>query len=79
MAIRVVIQMISSQFKALLKHKEGKEGRLIPYREISQVTGLTGQTLIQWQYDRVHRFDAKVVEALCGYFECGIGDLLVLK
>ena len=71
--------MIKNQFSRLMQVKEREEGRLIPYREIAQATGLSPKTLVKWSYGRVQQYDAVGIEALCRYFECGIAELLVLE
>lgn len=67
---------VRSRFKLLLAEKEMKEGRKIPYREISKQTGVSTQSLSGLATNSTRRFDADVLGALCKYFSCEIGDLL---
>jgi DNA-binding Xre family transcriptional regulator len=68
---------VRNRFKELLAIKEREEDRRITYREVSEATGIHEGTLSKWA-NQVNLFDGRVVSALCGYFECEIGDLLVL-
>jgi putative transcriptional regulator len=72
-----VVLAVHNRFTELLALKECKEGRRITFREIARETGVHESTLSNWA-KQVSRFDADTIEALCKFFECGIGDLLIL-
>lgn len=76
MAKRVVV----NRFAELLAAKARREGRgKISRGEVSQATGLAMATIDTYARNEVTRFDAQVIKALCDYFECEPGDLLVLE
>lgn len=50
--------------------------RKTPITEISKATGISRKTLSAWENNKVTRFDAPVIEALCKYFNANPGDLL---
>lgn len=68
---------IMNRFLELLKQKELAEGRDIPLVEVELRTNVTRKTLQMWRDNKVKRYDRDVIKALCDYFECGVGNLLV--
>ena len=69
--------MIENRFKVLLAEKETRERRSWSYRQIQEVTGISPRTLSEYARNRVTRFDAHIIEAMCTFFDCEPGDLLV--
>lgn len=67
---------IRNRFRVLIAEKEHRDGRSIPYTEIQQLTGIATSTLSAWASQRVVRYDADTLAALCAYLECTPGDLL---
>ncbi len=67
---------IRSRFKLLLAEKELDERRRIPYREIREATGISESAISKLATNTTQRYDADILAALCGYFQCGVGDLL---
>ncbi len=67
---------IRSRFKLLRAEKEVREGRKIPYEEISRQTGVSSNSLSGLATNSTQRFDGWVLSALCKYCSCNIGDLL---
>lgn len=51
-------------------------GRSLTNREIAEVIGVSTNALSRWFSGDVTRFDADVLDALCRYFDCRVGDLL---
>lgn len=70
--------MIENRFKMLLAEKETRERRSWSYRQIQEVTGISPRTLSEYARNRVTRFDAHIIEAMCAFFDCEPGDLIVL-
>jgi DNA-binding Xre family transcriptional regulator len=68
---------VDNRFGVLLAQKEAREKRNIPLTEVERITGITRKTLQQWANNTVTRFDAPVIEALCKYFNCTVGELVV--
>lgn len=70
---------LKNRFKILLAEKEMKEGRRLTYRTIAAETGLSTNTLTKYANQKVSSFDADTVAALCQYFGCSPGELIVLE
>jgi putative transcriptional regulator len=63
----------------LTTEKERKLGRKITLTEIHEATGVSISVLSRWMRNQIERYDAPIVENLCEYFECEVGDLLYLE
>jgi len=70
---------VQNHFKILLAQKEAKEGRRIQYDEIKTKTGMAMSTISAWSTNRINRYDADTIAALCSYFGCTVGDLIVFE
>lgn len=68
--------MIVNKFKVLVAQKELRENRRLTYRTIHEETDLSTNTLTGLAKQKVTRFDAPVLNALCAYFGCTVGDIL---
>lgn len=69
--------MVISKVRRLRFEKEEKEGRKLTYETLQQETGLASNTLSRFlKNDPIDRFDGRTIDALCEYFDCGIGDIL---
>ena len=60
----------------LVQERERKQGYRIKQHDIAKAIGVTDHTIANWIRNDVTRFDKHVVEGLCEYFNCDIGDLL---
>ena len=67
---------IYNRLKILIAEKELREGRKLTYRTIAHETGVSTSTLTAYITQKINRFDALTLEALCRYFACQPGDLL---
>lgn len=68
--------MVRSNVGVLIAQKESREGRKLPYRIVTQETGLSSGVLtrlVNSEFDRVER---GTLDTLCRFFGCGIGELL---
>jgi putative transcriptional regulator len=70
---------VYNRFKILLAQKEIKEGKRISYEEIKEVTNIAASTLSAWATNTTKRYDADTIAALCKYFDCNVGDLIVFE
>jgi DNA-binding Xre family transcriptional regulator len=70
---------VNNRFAVLLAEKGLKEKRRISIAEVSRETGIAERTLQSWARDDIARFDAPVIEGLCSYFGCKVGDLIVFE
>jgi len=67
-----------NQLFEVWKRREAELGRRITYKEASEGTGISAATLSRWSTGQAERFDAITIQALCEFFECEVGDLIVL-
>lgn len=72
-------KMITNRFGILLAEKRIKEKRNIPLSEVADKTLIARTSLFSWANNTVTRYDERVIDALCEYFNCGVGDLLEWK
>jgi DNA-binding Xre family transcriptional regulator len=70
---------VLNRFSILLSEKETREKRKIDIKEVSNDTGISRTTLHKYKRQEATRFDGEVIEALCHYFDCKPGQLLVLE
>ena len=72
------IQMtIFNRVKILIAEKELREGRKWPYDAITKATGISTSTLSNYALQKVGRFDASTLNALCHFFNCQPGEILI--
>lgn len=69
--------MIQSRLGVLIAEKEMSEGRKWTYENIREATGLSTPTIHRLVRGTAKRYDANTLDALCRFFGCGVGDLLV--
>jgi transcriptional regulator with XRE-family HTH domain len=69
---------LRNRFLILLTEKERREDRRITYTEIAKATGSSINIISNWAKNKIARFDAPMLEKLCEYFGCEVGDLLYL-
>ena len=68
---------INNRFGVLLAEKRAENKRNIPMAEVSRETGIPAKTLQAWANNRVTRYDARVIDALCKYFQVSsVADLI---
>jgi putative transcriptional regulator len=63
----------------LLTEKERRERRRISQAEIARDIGVSTNTMSHWMQNNQDKLDVSVIERLCDYFQCELGDLLVLE
>jgi putative transcriptional regulator len=71
--------ILANRFSELLAIKSRQEGRRISRREVCEATGLSRSAIDSYARNAVTRFDAPIVLALCTYFECEPGELLIIE
>jgi putative transcriptional regulator len=72
-------RQLRNRLLELMQARERKEGRRLKQREISSFIGVTDHTISSWLKNDVTRYDKHVVEGLCDYFDCEVGDLLYFE
>ena len=70
---------IANRFRVLLAEKATKEQHGIAINDVQRETGIAWSTLNSWANNQVTRYDAAIISALCVYFNCQVGDLLVFE
>ena len=68
--------MIRSRMKRLRVNKEEAEDRKLTYKVITEETGLSEGVIVRLMNSNFDRVDTQTLNALCLYFNCGIGELL---
>jgi putative transcriptional regulator len=69
--------MILFRLPELLLEKERQVGRRIPWREVSEATGISRQVLANLaSRERQSVTNTAYLEAICRYFECRIEDVI---
>jgi len=66
---------INNRFAILLAEKRVKEKRNIPLVEVAEHTGISRQALYKWENNNIERFETRVIDAICKYFNVRPGDL----
>lgn len=74
-----MVRRVTNRFRMLLAQKATREKHSIAINDVQRETGIAWSTLNAWANNQVTRFDAPVIQALCAYFDCPVGDLLVLE
>ncbi len=62
----------------LITEKERREQRRITQIEVARAVNATAHTIGSWVRNDVTKFEGPLIERLCAYFECEVGDLLYL-
>jgi putative transcriptional regulator len=70
---------IINHFRILLAQKATQQQQNIALMDVQRGTGIAWSTLNAWANNHVTRYDAPVIQALCEYFDCQVGDLLVFE
>lgn len=70
---------MKSNLLVLIAQKSQREGRRISVRTVAGETGLSRYTMYALSRDELHEYPKEVIETLCSYFSCEIGDLLTLQ
>jgi putative transcriptional regulator len=70
---------IVNRFRMLLAEKATRVQHNIALNDVQRETGIAWSTLNSWANNQVTRYDAPVIQALCDYFNCQVGDLLVYE
>jgi len=71
--------IVENRFRILLAQKATIQQRNIALMDVQRETSIAWSTLNSWANNKVTRYDAPVIQALCEYFDCQVGDLLVYK
>lgn len=68
-----------SLLPTLIGQKQAEENRVLNVATIAAETDIPKQTIYNWLNGDIRRFDADIIEKLCTYFNCDVGDLLTIR
>jgi DNA-binding Xre family transcriptional regulator len=77
--MRVRERRLKNRLLQLIHERESKIGKRIKQHDIAEFAEVKDHTISAWVKNKITRFDAKVVESLCDYFQCDVGDLLYFE
>ncbi len=66
-----------SNLRVLTAQKSQRERRRISLRTVAEETGVTRYAICALANDQLREYPKDVLETLCTYFDCTIGDLLL--
>ncbi len=69
---------MKNRVAALIGEKQAKENRVITAAEVARETGLTRQVISKWINNEIVSYRSEMLETLCKYFGCEVGDLLFI-
>ena len=72
-------RQLRNRLLELMQERERKIGRRLKQRDIATFVRVTDHTIASWIRNEVTRYDKHVVEGLCDYFNCDVGDLLYFE
>jgi putative transcriptional regulator len=70
---------VRNRLLLLMQQEERRINRRIKQKDIADFAGVSEHTIIKWVRNEVTRYDAHIIERLCDYFNCEIGDLLYFE
>ncbi|GAB3727117.1 hypothetical protein GCM10028862_03290 [Luteimonas pelagia] len=69
--------MIRFRLKELMAEREFRENRVITLAEVAEATGIHRVTLSKIANNRGYHTGTEILDRLCKYFECQVGDLAI--
>ena len=69
---------VKNRMVLLMGKKQMEENRPINASTVARETGLTRQAISKWVRGDVTEFREEIVQKLCRYFKCELGDLLYI-
>lgn len=70
---------VKNRITALMGEKQARENRVITPTVVATETQLTRQVIHKWINNEVVSFRGDMIETLCTYFACGVGELLYIE
>jgi DNA-binding Xre family transcriptional regulator len=71
--------IIRSNLAQLITQKSEQDGVPLSQYRLSQETGIALNTVKRYLREAPASFDNNVVSAFCEYFQCQVGDLLIVE
>lgn len=73
------MKRVKSNLKVLIAQKAQREGGRASVRATARATGISYYTLSALANDDLREYPREVLETLCTYFDCEIGDILFVE
>ncbi len=73
------MKVVRSNLRVLVAQKGQRERRRISLRTVADETGISYYTVTAIANDTISEYPKDVLASLCGYFDCSIGDLLIVE
>jgi putative transcriptional regulator len=73
------MKRMRSNLVVLAAQKAQREGKRVSLIRIAQETGISKYTIYALANNELNEYPKEVIERLCDYFDCQIGDLLKLE
>jgi len=73
------MKVVKSNFLALLQQKERERGRRISLARVAKEAGVNAYAVYGLANNTLKEYPGDVIAKLCEYFNCEVGDLLVLE
>lgn len=73
------MRKLINRIPELIQEYEQKTGRKVLQKDIAAKTGIQESTLSRYINDRTDSFNRHILERLCTYFDCEVGDILQLE
>lgn len=72
-------KIVKNRFKELLAVKERREGREYTVNELAAILNVNRTSINAYMANRVNRFDAHVLVAMCEFLNCSLDELLIFE
>lgn len=73
------MKQLRSNIKVLIAQKAQRENTRISLRALAKELNISTYTLYKFADNKLNEYPKDVLEKLCGYFPCEIGELLTLE
>ncbi len=70
---------MTSNLRVLTAQKGQRERRRISLRTVAEETGISRYTVYAFANDTISEYPKEVITTLCNYFDCTVGDLLLVE
>ncbi len=71
--------MIKVKLEQKILEKAAREGKRLTVDKVAEKSGVSRFTLQRLKSNPYHSTSTDVINKLCSYFECEVGDLLVFE
>ncbi|MDZ4763655.1 MAG: helix-turn-helix transcriptional regulator [Chloroflexota bacterium] len=72
-------RVLKNRLLILIQEQECKQNRRIKLKDLAEFVDVTNHTITSWIRNDVRKYEAHIVEGLCSYFNCDVGDLLYFE